>query len=256
MLRLPVHDWTGSARIQSVIVAGRRLHYVTRGTDGPPVVLLHGLSGSWRWWCRNIDPLAEQFRVYALDLSRRDHWLGDRRRLRLSEAGHLLAGWLTAVGLERADLIGHSLGGLMAVQVAAAYPTRVGRLVLVNAAGVPPTTNLLGMTARALGPVPERTSEFRRLVMADFLRANPLMVLTTAREMLRYDVTGLLARVTAPTLIVWGARDHVLPVTNAAIFQAGIAGARLYAMPHAGHNPMYYHADEFNRVVTDFLTSP
>lgn len=243
---------SGDEALDAVSVDGKLIHYVVQGA-GEPVVLVHGLAGSWRWWGRNIDPLAQRHRVYTLDLGRRERWLRGRERVRPAEAAEVLAGWMDRVGLERAHIIGHSLGGHMAIRLAATHPERVDHLVLVDAAGLLHGVKLWRLTARAFGPTPERTREFRRLVIGDTLRTNPLVVLQTARDMVRDNVEAMLQRVQAPTLIVWGGRDKVVPVANGYALRAGIPGARLLVIPHAGHNPMYYHAGTFNRVVLDFL---
>jgi pimeloyl-ACP methyl ester carboxylesterase len=240
------------APLATVEVAGRRLHHVELGR-GEPVVLIHGLGGSWRWWSRNIEPLAEHFRVFALDLSRREHWLRGQGRVRPREADDVLAAWLDRVDLGPVHLVGHSLGGHMAIRLSARHPERVRRLVLIASVGLPFGAGLLRLTARALGPVPERTLAFRRLVLADSLRTNPLVVLQTAREMLRDDLTGLLERIAAPTQIIWGERDPMVPVANAHRLHAAIAGSRLLIIPRAGHNPMYYHPAVCNRTMIDFL---
>jgi pimeloyl-ACP methyl ester carboxylesterase len=250
--RLPAWRTAGDEALESVAVGGRRIHYVVRGA-GEPVVLIHGLGGSWRWWERNIDALAERHRVYALDLGRRERWLHGQGRVRPAEAAEALAGWMAGVGLTRAHVVGHSLGGHMAIRLAAVYPALVDRLVLVAAAGLLYGANLWGLTARAFGPVPERTREFRRLVIRDSLRTNPLVVFQTARELVHDDLTGLVRRVAAPTLIIWGGRDAVVPPANGYALRDAIPGARLFVIPHAGHNPMFYHAGTFNRLVLDFL---
>src|SRR5215210_6043225 len=116
---------------ESVVLGdGRHVHYVARG-HGQPVVLVHGLGGSWRWWRYNIDALARHYRVYALDLSRRERWLTGSGRIRPQEAAEVLAEWLTHTQIVRTHIVGHSLGGHMAVRLAAAYPELVDRLVLV-----------------------------------------------------------------------------------------------------------------------------
>jgi pimeloyl-ACP methyl ester carboxylesterase len=253
-LRLPAWSKAGDEALDSVVVAGRRIHYVARGA-GEPLVLVHGLGASWRWWERNIGPLAERYRVYALDLGRRERWLRGGGRVRPAEAAEALAGWMEQTGIEKAHIVGHSLGGHMAIRLAAARPEMVDRLVLVDAAGLLYGANLWALTARAIGPAPERTREFRRRVLVDSLRTNPVVVLQTARDMVRDNVAAVLDRVAAPTLIIWGGRDKVVPVANAYALREGIPHARLLVIPHAGHNPMYYHAGTFNRVALEFLAS-
>src|SRR5215204_4762664 len=108
------------------------LAYEVHGS-GPPLILLHGLSGSGRWWCRNVPAFASRFRTYAIDLpgfgaSRGVRWS------RLDDTADRLSDWIAAEGLSRVHIAGHSLGGAAAARLAARYPERVDRLVLVDAA--------------------------------------------------------------------------------------------------------------------------
>src|ERR671913_1388101 len=101
--------------------------------SGPPLILLHGLSGSGRWWGRNVPAFADSFRPYAVDLpgfgaSRRVRWS------RLDDTVDRLADWIAAEGLAQAHIAGHSLGGAVAARLAARHPERIDRLVLVDAA--------------------------------------------------------------------------------------------------------------------------
>src|SRR5829696_7802544 len=110
--------------------------------SGPPVVLVHGLSGSSRWWRRNIGALTPHRRVYVVDLigfgaSRARHPFA------LAEAAGYLAQLLDQLELARVSLVGHSMGGLIAAELAADAPERVDRLVLVDPAALPLDTHLL-----------------------------------------------------------------------------------------------------------------
>src|SRR6476469_2462268 len=109
---------------------------------GPPVVLVHGLSGSSRWWRRNIGALTPYRRVYVIDL------IGfgashARQRFALAEASSYLIRWMDQLELERVSLVGHSMGGLIAAELAADAPDRVDRLVLVDPAALPLDAHLL-----------------------------------------------------------------------------------------------------------------
>jgi pimeloyl-ACP methyl ester carboxylesterase len=100
---------------------------------GPPLILLHGLAGSARWWSRNLPSLSRFFRVIAIDLpgfgaSHRGHWLD------LDEVADQLVATMGQLGIDRASVIGHSMGGLIAGGLAADHPERVDRLILVDAA--------------------------------------------------------------------------------------------------------------------------
>src|SRR2546430_12653327 len=106
--------------VRELAVDGTSIEYRVAG-QGEPVVLVHGLSGSWRWWHPVLEPLAERHRVYVLDLPR----LG--ARLPAGELTGWLGRWLDAAALERVDLVGHSLGGLVAAEFAAGQPQRAQR---------------------------------------------------------------------------------------------------------------------------------
>src|SRR5919112_6784761 len=101
--------------------------------SGPPLILLHGLSGSGRWWSRNVPAFADSFRTYRVDLpgfgaSRGVRWS------RLDDIADRLADWLVDEGLPPAHVAGHSLGGAVAARLAARHPDCIDRLVLVDAA--------------------------------------------------------------------------------------------------------------------------
>src|SRR5581483_1554615 len=112
-----------------IAVGPATIAYEVAGS-GPPVVLLHGLSGSSRWWRRNIGALAPHRRVYIVDLIGFGASRGQARFV-LAEAAGTLMRWLDLLGLARASLVGHSMGGLIAAELAADAPDRVDRLVLV-----------------------------------------------------------------------------------------------------------------------------
>ena len=112
------------------------VYYEVAG-EGEPVVLIHGLSESTRLWCRNLPALAKQYRVYLVDLPgfgmmRKFHQYFD-----LLKAEIWLDGWMQAVGLDVVHLVGHSMGGYISMALAAAYPEKIKRLVLVDSIGIP-----------------------------------------------------------------------------------------------------------------------
>ncbi len=116
-------------------VNGHPIRYRVAG-QGQPVVLVHGLSGSTRSWTRNVPASAERYRVYLVDLPGFGAMRHLRRQFVLSEAASWLRGWMVAVGLKRAHLVGHSMGGYVCPRLAASEPGVVRRLVLVSPAGL------------------------------------------------------------------------------------------------------------------------
>ncbi|MFL5537660.1 MAG: alpha/beta fold hydrolase [Longimicrobiaceae bacterium] len=233
-----------------------RIHWVEAGAGAETVVLLHGLSGSARWWQRNIPALAVARRVAVPDVigfgrSRARGPLPD-----VPAAAALLAEWIAAISPEPVHLAGHSMGGHLAIHLAAAHPERVRRLVLVDAVGVPrPRTprNLLRLAYEAGPPRRWGDPRFLPVIWRDALAAGPVTVLRGLRHILRDDVRPLLPRIAAPTLVIWGEKDGLVPLEAARELRAGIPGARLLVIPHAYHNPMVDRPKEFNAALLRFL---
>lgn len=234
-------------------IDGIEMAYVAAG-EGPPLVLIHGLSGSTRWWNRNIGPLAEHFRVYALDLA----GFGRSRRggrFVLSEAADQLARWMTHVGIESGYLVGHSMGGFISADLAARQPRRVARLVLVAAAIFPrehdPRQPYLGL-ARSFRYMPVR---FLPLLATDALRAGPVTITDAAWQLLHPSASPDPRHVITPTLLIWGERDTVVPRDIGERLAGEMPNADLRLINGAGHNVMWDRPFDFNLLVTAFLDS-
>lgn len=233
-------------------IAGKRITHRAAGS-GPPVVLVHGLAGSGRWWDRNLDALAARFRVHAVDLV----GFGDSRggRFALAAAPALLVAWLDRLGLERAAWVGHSMGGRIVAELAADAPARVDRLVLVDAAIFPPDRRSLAVAGFARGAwrVPPG---FAPILAADVARAGPANLWRAARGLLASDAEAKLARIAASTLVVWGERDALVPPAVGERIVELVPDARFVLLPGAGHNPMWERPEAFNRLVGRFLAAP
>lgn len=220
--------------------------------QGEPLLLVHGLSASRRWWAKNVPGLAERFRVYSIDLigfgeSR------DRHPFILSEAAGYLVAWMDRLEIGQASLVGHSMGGFIAVELAADYPQRVEHLVLVDAAVLPfargHLRHALGLT-RALRYTPIR---FLPVLARDAYRCGPATLWRAARELLTTDIRPKLNHVDARTLVVWGEHDTVVPLEIGRRLTGYLPNAELKVVPGAGHNPMWDRPEAFNRLVCDFL---
>jgi pimeloyl-ACP methyl ester carboxylesterase len=232
-------------------VGSATIAYETAG-GGPPIVLIHGLSGSSRWWARNIRPLAERFLVYVVDLI---GFGGSRnsQRFVLEEAAGYLARWMERIGIERAGLVGHSMGGYIAADLAAERPELVERLVLVDAAALPfdqSFTSHLFSLARELGSM---RPSFLPTLFYDALRAGPATVWGAANELLRADLRPKLERIQAPTLVVWGQHDAIVPLETGKRLSRFVRSPELLVIKGAGHNPMWDCPQAFNREVGAFL---
>lgn len=232
-------------------VGDARIHFQVGG-EGEPLILIHGLSGSGRWWRRNMAGLARRFRLLIVDL------IGfgrSRGAFVLAEAAGVVAEWMGHLGLTRAHVVGHSMGGFIAAELAADVPERVDRLVLVDAAAFPvgwsPFRNAVSLARAALYMHPT----FFPVLVADALRAGPLTLLRAAREVAVTDLGTRCEEVRAPTLVVWGEHDRVIPLEVGERLATCLPDGELAIVEGAGHNPMWDRPAAFNRVVLDFLTA-
>lgn len=240
-----------SVSSQRVRLGRSRLHYRVAG-DGPPLVLVHGYSASSLWWRRNIAALARRHRVYALDLVGFGRsW--PKHSFSLASAVEQIVSWMNEVGLPQADFCGHSMGGHLCIRLAAAHPERVRRLVLADASGLPLEARLPQLAWRGIRSSGHTRFRFAPTVVFTSVQAGPLVLLAALRGLLADDVREVLENIAAPTLIVWGERDVLVPLELGRALHAAIPNARLVVVPGAGHNVMYERAALFNQLVNDFL---
>src|SRR5215471_13435256 len=251
-------DGDGGPAIETADIGGRRISYVGTGQDGDVVLLVHGYGGDRNSWLFLQEPLAARHRVYALDLpghgtSSKD--VGDGTVGTLADA---VLGVLDAIGAERAHLVGHSLGGAVAVAAAAPDPSRISSLTLIAPSGFGPEINtgyLRGFagaqTRRELKPVVGQLfadeSLVTRQVVDDLLAYKRLDGVDEALHALlgalllpdsdtqRTDAAAAVAALggTVPVTVVWGRDDRVIPAAQA----EGVADAVRVLVDGAGHMP-------------------
>ena len=228
------------------------VRYETTG-EGPPVVLMHGLGGSARWWRSTTAALAVDHRVIVPELPGFGYGLAVPR-FHLPDAVAVLGRLCARLGLERPALVGHSLGALVCLGAAAAAPSAVGRLVLIS----PPVRtasprlagNLLPMIRTLAGLPPSAALT----VVSDVASRAPLALWEAAAEILaREGDAGLEAEPPVPTLVVLGARDAVVPVGGAGWIARALPGARVVVLPGAGHVPMFDRPQALNAELRRFL---
>ena len=228
--------------LHDVEVDSRPVRYRVTGS-GEPLVLVHGLAGSWRWWSPMLEQLAARRRVHVVDLPRLRH------PVRAAQLSKWLARWLDAVGLDDTELAGHSLGGLVAAELAATRQTR--RLVLVAPAGIPCGR---GLTGRAL-PLLRTLYDVRRslpMLTIDALRTGPLDVARGIAFVSGRDLRQELSTIRAPTLLVWGERDRLVPLRIAEEWRQAIVDVRLTYLS-CGHVPMLEAPTELAACMLSFL---
>lgn len=251
-----VPDEDGAPVLESAQAGGRKIDYAGVGSDGEVVLLIHGYGGDRNSWLFVQQPLAERHRVYALDLpghgtSGKD--VGDGSLEVLAEAAACV---LDAIGAERAHLVGHSLGGTVAVAVAARDPGRIGSLTLIAPAGFGAEINadyLRGFagaqTRRELRPLVgllfADDSLVTRQVVDDLLAYKRLDGVEAALEALlgalldgdrqRIDASSQLRGLgdAIPVTVIWGSADKIIPVGQA----ESVPAASKQVIEGAGHMP-------------------
>jgi pimeloyl-ACP methyl ester carboxylesterase len=280
----PVGGWMAAAGVTPLFetVAGTRVRYVRRGS-GPPVLLIHGFASSLYTWKDVLPVLAASHDVVALDMPA--HGESDvPGEMRAALFPQVAVGLMDRLGLERASLVGNSLGGAVAVAVAAHHPTRVDRLVLIDAAGYnfaqqdrPWILRLAGATRG--GTVLERLPVQRRLATTALRQVVHDDRLVTADRVDEYvtplerpgviralgallasggdlGFPGIVGSVRAPTLVVWGREDRWIPVEHAERFAAALPGSRVEVIDGCGHMPQEERPEDVARLVAAFLASP
>lgn len=216
-------------------------------------MLVHGLSGSTRWWYRNTTALAERYRVYLVDLPGFGAMRRLGRRFVLAGAASWLTEWMGAVGLKRAHLVGHSMGGYVAIRLAAGRPDLVRRLALVAPAGVPAGRSMPAHLVPLLLAARYATPAFLPVLARDALRMGPVTLWRVARDLLAEDVREDLRKIDAPTLLVFGEKDPLIPSAVGDLLREEIPYSRLLVLNGAGHVPMFDRPGEFDAALLAFL---
>lgn len=226
------------------------VHYEVAG-EGPAVVLIHGLSGSGRWWMYNIPTLAQRYRVYNVDVVGFGRSRG--QRLVLRDAGKWLAEWLQVTGITQTHLVGHSMGGYIATEVAAAAPDVVQKLVLVDALVLPMGPGLVRHALDLVRAARYMSLNFLPVLVGDVLRAGPRTMWRATREVLSADLSDRLENVQAQTMVIWGEKDTLLSPQLGRELAERLARACFVCVEGAGHNPMWDRPQRFNELLLEFL---
>ncbi len=232
-----------------------RVHSVHAGA-GQDVVLLHGLSGSHRWWRNTVDVLAQNYRVHVPELIGFGRSRSVRKQPDISSTSEILLSWMEELGIARCTLVGHSMGGQISIHFAVSAPDRLDKLVLVSAAGIPRAFSVSEATRFISEVVPPRawgSPRFLPTSALDALRAGPLTILRAAMYLVADDVRPLLPLIRTPTLLIWGTHDPLTPLDHAQMMLQLIPGARLVTLQNAAHVPMADQPAAFNAALITFL---
>ncbi len=238
--------------VRNVQVGNHRVSYEVLG-EGDPVILVHGLSGSMRWWSRNVQALAQDHRVYLVDLPGFGTMRRVRTRFALVNVAQWLLAWMEAVDIRQAHFVGHSMGGYICMWIAAHRPEVVSRMVLVAPAVLSRIRTVWGYAFPLLTSMRYIQRGFFFILAYDALRAGPLTLLRATHDILSINAEEDISSITAPTLLIWGENDTLVPPSVGQILRTKIADSRLVTLKNASHVSMYDQHQQFNQLVEAFL---
>ena len=260
--------------------------YWSAGEKGSTVILLHGVGCSVEFWERNIAALAREHRVFAVDIV----GFGRTDKPEVVYTFELMADFvldfMNAMDIDKASLVGNSMGGGISMTVAAQDPERMEKIVLVDPVGLgrqqSPVMRM--MTLPVIGNMltkPSRKGVVRQMQLClydpsqasdDFidrvaaigaLPGNQRSFLSLLRETgnifgirkgLVADFSTCLKKIKTPILVIWGRQDRILPVAEGEAAVETMPDIRLHVMDRAGHLPQIDKPEEFNATVLDFLS--
>jgi pimeloyl-ACP methyl ester carboxylesterase len=283
----PWFDGLQRQPVQTVTVNGTRIAYLDAG-GGPPVILIHGFGGSMWQWEYQQTALAARYRVITLDLP--GSGLSDKPDIAYTpdEMVAFLSGFMDALGIQKAALVGNSMGAGLVIGMAVAHPERVDRMVLIS--GLPQ-----GVREKLTGPLIKRavetsapvwlirfgnwlfgrwlTEDVLKEIVHDHSRLTPAVIersyrnrkrpgliraaMATARNLPLWEQGFALriGEIARPTLILWGEEDKVFPHAVGRELQSTIKGSSFVLVPKAGHIPQWEQPDLVNASLMTFLKS-
>jgi pimeloyl-ACP methyl ester carboxylesterase len=269
------------AKGKFVDLEGHRTHYLKKG-NGDPLILLHGFFYDSYLWAENIDALAEKFEVYVIDL-----WGFGYSTRELLDFGYELYAkqirlFMDAMGIEKASLMGQSMGGGISIKFCVQNRDRVNSLVLVDAAGLPNPLPLTGKIFN-LPKVGEflmglKTDKVRKKNLSDLwmydaqkvtesyfenamrfhkIKGSTEVIMKILRKEFFHTLSEeikQLGEMNVPSLLVWGKQDVAVPYHTGQKMHEILKGSQFEAINNAGHLPNYEHYELFNKLVLDFLS--
>jgi pimeloyl-ACP methyl ester carboxylesterase len=270
--------------VHDVTVRGRSVHYVEMG-EGKPVVLIHGLGSRWQIWIETIPTLAREYRVIALDLPGFGSSQMPEEEISISLFADTVDALCEELDTGPAAIVGHSMGGHTAAELALRHPQRVERLVLLGAAGVStsdvlPQLGLAFLTGLQLVAPKHPTAQLRMLrrpklrhalfasIVRHPLRIDPAVLYEQMRGFPKealvpsfaaitgYDFRERLEEIEAPTLIMHGREDALVPLADATEYERHLHNSRTVIFDDTGHCPNIERPRRFNEELLRFLGTP
>jgi pimeloyl-ACP methyl ester carboxylesterase len=279
-----VYNKYSLASSQQIAIGGVQLHYSDEGNrlDSTPLLLIHGTSSSLRTWDGVTAQLKSQYRIIRFDLPgfgltgpNPNHDYSTRYY------NQVIDSFLAALHVSRVIIVGNSLGGSIATQYAIYQPAKVRGLVLVDAAGLPPAKKTAGAIGFKLAQMPVinrlltiitprvlvkkslqdaygdtgKVTDSLTTQYFDMLtrEGNRQALVDRMRQGWQEKNSDFLSNIHAPTLIVWGSKDRLIPVENAELFQQKIKNSQVHIWDNLGHVPMEEDPAAFSDILRKWV---
>ncbi len=259
--------------MSSIVTDQGVVHYEVAGR-GRPVILLHGWLGSWGYWTDTMSRLQSSYRAYALDF-----WgFGDSGKRRNSfnviDFVTLVDQFMERLGIESAPIIGHSMGGTVALSLALANPHRVKQVAVVGSpidgtslsfwlklAGEPWAATLLWkfpFTLRVFLKLfsyraTKESEKWFEMVTRDVSDTTLDSFFSSIRSLHHTDLTSKIAKIQSPSLGIYGLRDIIVNPQQAQVLSTKAPGSHVVQLSSSGHFPMLDEPDTFHKHLLDFL---
>ena len=259
--------------------------YWVVGDKGSPVILIHGIGQYVEHWESAMSALAAHHQVYAVDLP--GHGKTDKPldiSYTLDDLSQFIKDYMSALGIEKAHIVGHSLGGAVSMRLVLRQSAVVDRLVLVDSGGFGREVSLLFriLSLPLLGEMFTRPSRSGSATLLKMFVHNPptitnamiehhyqMSMLPGAQQSIlkslrtnvnfwgQIDNSPDMSRIPSipnPVLVIWGRQDNLVPVAHADTAAKGFPNVRVQMIENCGHFPMLEHTSEFNKLLLDFLS--
>jgi len=259
--------------VSSIVTDQGIVHYESYGR-GQPVILLHGWLGSWGYWLKTMEALRKQYRCYALDF-----WgfgdSGKRSSYCIVDFVDLVDQFMGRLGIEAAPIVGHSMGGTVAVALALAKPERVKRVITVGSpitgnslhlflrlAGQPWVANivwhlpvLLQFGIRIFSPyVVKDWPKWYQMITRDLSSTTLEAFFLSINSLHKTDLSIRLSEIKVPLMGIYGVGDNVVAPNQATVITKYAPVSRIKIMSHSKHFPMLDEPQEFNNYLAEFLS--
>lgn len=258
--------------MSAIHLDNRLAHYEVVGRRGQPIIFLHSWLGSWRYWLPTMDHVSERYRAYALDF-----WgFGDSDRrpseYSLDEYVDMLFGFIDTLGLTKVNLVGHGMGGMVAIRAAARRPEQFLKLLAVttpiqggrinSAQKTNALERLLGRSgtsnvwSRLVPKLDINDRQIQQEIVEDTESLSEELVIRVNDTVISADLSDDLQRLQSPLLALFGERDAIVGTEQGSLLlEDHTILQQVIRLPKANHFPFLEQSNVFNRLLVDFLAS-